>query len=169
MALRQKEQFTQRPQGNLAQHIGIAKSAIQSVNTNVTPVADTELTFSVAAGETWLVEYLLDVGAVLSTTGLTLAVAVPAGSTVNVSAGLVPAVVTALDQYEKRSAVASATLTFAAANLAAVTDAQVRVMAYVVVGTTAGSIALQFAQASSSGTNVSVRAGSFVRAVKIAP
>jgi tetrahydromethanopterin S-methyltransferase subunit C len=50
------------------------------------------------------VEYLLDVGAVLSTTGLTLAVAVPSGSTVNVSAGVAPAVVTAADEYEKRSA-----------------------------------------------------------------
>jgi hypothetical protein len=169
MALRPKEQFTQLATGNLAKHISIAKTAAQSVNTQQTPQSDTDLTFSVAAGDTWLVEYLLDVGAVLSTTGLTLAVAVPSGSTVNVSAGVAPAVVTAADEYEKRSGTASATLTFAAAKLAAVTDAQVRVMAYVSVSTTAGSITLQFAQATSSGTNVTVRAGSFLKAVRMSP
>lgn len=167
MTRRTKEQFAQLAYGNLASHVVIGKAAATSVNTQTTPQSDSELTFAVAAGDTWLVEYLLDVGAALSTTGLTLAVAVPASSTVNVSAALAPAVVTALDEYEKRSAVASATLTFAAAKLAAVTDAQVRVMAYVAVATTAGSITLQFAQASSGGTNVTLRAGSFVRAVKM--
>lgn len=168
MARRPKEQFSQVSVGNFAAEFVIGKVAATSVNTQTTPQSDAELTFAASAGDVWLVEYLLDIGALLSTTGLTLAVAVPSGSTVNVQAGVMPAVVTAADEYEKRSAVASATLTFAAAKLAAVTDAMVRVVAYVAVSTTAGSVTLQFAQASSSGTNVTLRAGSFLRATRMA-
>jgi hypothetical protein len=167
MARRAKEQFAQVSTGNFSQEIVIGKVAATSVNTQTTPQSDTELTFAVQAGDVWLVEYLLDIGAALSTTGLTLAVAVPSGSTVNVQAGISPAVVTAADEYEKRSATASATLTFAAAKLAAVTDAMVRVVAYVSVSTTAGSITMQVAQASSGGTNVTTRAGSYLRATRM--
>lgn len=169
MALRAKEQFTQPALGNLARHIVIVKLAAESVSNSAALQNDDELTFQIGANETWLAEFLLDVGALLSTTGILLAVTVPSGATVNVSAGCMPAVVTAADEYEKRSAVAGGTLTFAAAKLAAATDAQFRVIAYVANSTTAGAIQLQFGQATSSGTAVTVRAGSFVRAVKIAP
>lgn len=169
MALRPKEQFTQSVRGNLASHIVIAKSAAESVTSSAALQNDDDLTFAIRAGDIWLVEYLLDVGALLSTTGLLLAVTVPSGATVNVSAACMPAVVTAADEYEKRSAVAGGTLTFAAAKLAAATDAQFRVMAYVANSTNDGSITLQFGQATSSGTAVTVRAGSFLRAVKLAP
>lgn len=169
MALRPKEQFAQRAVGNLAQHITIVKTAAESVSNSAALQDDDVLTFAILPGETWLCEYLLDVGALLSTTGILLAVTVPSGATVNVSAGCMPAVVTAADEYEKRSAVAGGTLTFAAAKLAAATDAQFRVVAFVANSTNAGSITLQFGQATSSGTAVTVRAGSFVRAVKMAP
>lgn len=169
MALRPKEQFTQRANGNLAAHIVIAKSAAESVTSSAALQNDDDLTLAIRAGDIWLVEYLLDVGALLSTTGLLLAVTVPSGATVNVSAGCMPAIASAADEYEKRSAVAGGTLTFAAAKLAAVTDAQFRVVAYVANSTNDGAITLQFGQATSSGTAVTVRAGSFMRAVKLAP
>jgi hypothetical protein len=168
MALRPKEQFNQSAVGNVAKQILLVKTADQSITANTTLASETALAFSVKAGETWAVEYLLDVGAVLSTTGIKLSVNVPASSTVNVSAVCVPSVVTAADEYEKRSATGSATLTFAAAKLAAATDAQFRIVAYI-APTLDGTVTLQFAQATSDAGNVTVRAGSFVRALKLAP
>src|SRR3954462_5989766 len=143
MALRPKEQLTQSSVGNVAKQILLVKTVDQSYNTQTTLQSETALAFAVKAGETWAVEYLLDVGALLSTTGIKLSVAVPASSTVNVSAACMPAVVTAADEYEKRSATGSATLTFAAAKLAAATDAQFRIVAFI-LPTLDGTVTLQF-------------------------
>jgi len=168
MGLRAKEQLNQRPVGNISKNIALYKAADQSYTSQTTLQNDTDLVFSIAENEVWVATYMIDVGAGLATTGFKLSINVPSPRTaVNVSASLNPDVQTATNQVVKRSATASATLTFAAANLTGASDGQLEVALFIQNGANAGSVQLQFAQASSSGTAITFRKGSFVVAQRI--
>jgi hypothetical protein len=163
---RAKEQLTQVSVGNLTSEILKFKTADQSYTTQTALQSDTDLSYSIAENEIWAVRFMLDVGAALATPGLKLSVSVPSGAVVNVVAGMIPDTVTAANVTLKRSAVASATLTFAAAGLVGVGDSIVEMMAYVKNGATAGTVQLQFCQATSSGTAITLRKGSWMDARK---
>lgn len=168
MTLRAKEQLNQRPIGNIGKQIILVKAADQSYTTQTALQSDTDLTFAIGVNETWVVTYMLDVGAGLATTGFKMSIAVPSSPTaVNCSASLNPDVQTATNQVVKRSATASATLTFAQANLTGAASGQLEVAFWIANGANAGSVTLQFCQETSSGTAITFRKGSYLIAQQL--
>lgn len=128
----------------------------------------TEQKVPIGPNEEWVVEFLLDLGADLATTGAKVAVAVPAGATANIVATLVPSTLAAANSAQRRTTTGGAALDFTAAAQVGVTDGLVRVVARVLNGATNGTIQLQFAQSTSSGTALTLRRGSYLRASRVA-
>ncbi len=137
------------------------KSSTQQINSGNTgtTLADIGLSSAIAANEVWLYEWELDVGAGLSSTGIKISVQQPAGGTVTILASAICAVVTTAEVPYKRSNTVNGTIDFSTTDLGTVTDAVFRVKAYVTNSTTAGTVSLQVAQSTSSGTDLNVRLG----------
>lgn len=138
------------------------KTADESVTSSTTLQDDDHLTFAIAANEEWVADFNLYVGASLTTTGIKVAVSVPAGATlemdvdVSATAGAV--------RYARGSSVGFTTTLFSAGN----NDAIVRLSVWVLNGVNAGSVTLQFAQETSVGTAVTLRKGSHMLAARVA-
>ena len=104
-------------------------------------------------------------GAALTTTGIKLSVTSPAGSTLQMDAAIAqqgsnPGLVNI-------STTSGGDIGNAAAAFGA-TSAAIRIRHWVLNGATPGSITFQFAQATSSGTAVTIKKGSFVQATRVA-
>lgn len=148
--------------------ISLRVTADQTITSTTTLANVTELAFPIAASEEWHATVTLDVGGALSTTGLKVAVTVPAGATLNVVASLQPDVITAANTVTKRTATSGTALDFTAATQVGVANAQIKLDIWVLNSTTAGTVQLQAAQSTSSGTAVVVRKGSALVAERIA-
>jgi len=139
------------------------KSADESLNTSTTLQNDDDLVFPIAASEEWVADVNLDVGAALSTTGFKVAITVPSGATMSLCA--VASAFPGANTF-KRTATSGTALDYTAAT-AVDTNSSVRLFLRVLNSTTAGNVQVQWAQSTSSGTNVTVRAGSFLVAEKV--
>lgn len=126
---------------------------------NSTTLVDTSLSLPVKKHEQFLVRFDLDIGDALSTTGIKIAITTP-GSPLNTS---LFGYLVADSNVVKRlaSAVAGATLDFTAASLAGATAGWLRLNYWFRNGLNDGSLTLQYAQSTSSGSAISLRAGSF--------
>lgn len=144
------------------------KTADESVTSSTTLQDDDHLTFAIAANEEWVATIELDCGAALATTGLKVAVTTPAAATQNIAASLASDVNTAANRHFRRTTTSGAALDFTAATLVGVGDAGVKLSVWVLNGANAGSVTLQFAQSTSSGTAVTLRKGSYLTASRIA-
>lgn len=125
-----------------------------------TTLADTLLQFNVAAGEVWIATFLLDVGAALATTGIKLAITAPAGSIFNFCIGLSPDKVTAGNVHSARTTTLGAAVALPAATLVGIGNGLLTASLGIGVGGTGGTVKLQAAQNTSSGTALLIRQGS---------
>lgn len=128
-----------------------------SINTNIVLQTIPTLSFNVAAFEEWIGQFVLDVGATLSTTGIKLAVIAP--GTIDITSMVIG---TSARVYQ-RSSVSGTLLDNVAGSLGAVPDAQAIVSLWLKNGAVPGVVQLQFAQSTSSATALIVRAGSFAQ------
>ena len=131
-------------------------------NTNLTNL--TNLYFPIAANEVWGAEFYLDVGASLATTGIKLAVTVPASATVTLVCAMSPDAVATTGGYTKRTTTGGAALDFTITNLATAGIAQVVCTVGVSNSTNAGTVQLQAAQSTSSASALVISAYSRYKA-----
>ena len=140
----------------------------QSLTSEITLQNATNMSFAIGASEEWVASFYLDVGAALATTGIQVAVDTPASATLNVAASLNPTIITALNLAFGRTVTDGGAVDFAAATQVATTSAGLRVDVWVLNSTNAGTVQLQFAQSTSSGTAVVLRKGSYFTAYRLA-
>lgn len=143
------------------------KTAAQSITSQQTLQNDTHLAFAINANDEYVVDFCLDAGVVLATTGFRLGVNAPSGATLNFTAGLSASVVTALNVLSLRTTAIATALDFTAATMVAMTSATVTGQLWVLNGSTAGTIQLQFAQSTSSLSAITLQKGSFLRAFRV--
>lgn len=143
-------------------------TAAQSLTTQTALQNATSLSFAIAASEEWVADFCLDIGALLATTGLKIAVNAPAGATLNLTVGLHASIVTALNVLSGRTTAIATAIDFTAATLAAMTSSTVHGQLWVLNSTTAGTMQLQFAQSTSSASALTIQKGSFLRAFRVA-
>lgn len=152
-----------------ADHSGISlvrKTADESVTSSTTLQNDDALLFAIASSEVWVVEFVLFV--VGNTSGdVKLAVTVPASASVyyGIVANSIPG-----SGYVAGSS-NSATATSGdekSADVMTSPGVVLVIKGYVANSTTAGNVTLQWAQAASSGTATTVKAGSHLIAHKVA-
>lgn len=142
-------------------------TADQTITNNVTLGNITGLLFSPEINTEWLFEFVIFAGAVLSTTGIQLAVTFPAGTTQEIDASIHPTVYTAANIGLLRTTTAGAALDFTAAGQVAVNGAKILIHGWVSVGATVGSVQAQFAQSTNSATALTIRKGSYCRAFRV--
>ena len=141
------------------------KSSDQSLTSQTTLQNATDMVFAIGASQVWLVEMFLSLGAALATTGAKLAITVPSGGTALVMAQVVGGTFVAANKGSLQGG-AGATLDFTSATQASQTDVMATVVACIVNSTNAGNVQLQFAQSTSSGTALTLRAASWFRATR---
>ena len=170
------------PVVNSATGIGQAivkrKTADESVTSSTTLQDDDHLTFAIAASEEFVGSIFLSVGAALSTTGIKIAITVPTAATLEViaSAGNYYNTTVAPTYTTLRTTTSGTALDFTAtgfsngigANGGDVVHDLISIHFWVLNSTNAGSVTLQFAQSTSSGTAVTVRKGSHLVAHRVA-
>src|SRR5207244_1501980 len=122
-----------------------------------------------AANEEWIATFYVDAGAAITTsTGIQFAVTVPSGATMNAYGLLLPinnALNSATGQRTTTSGAAIINLT---SGSAIQNNSSVELRVWVLNGATPGSVTLQWAQGTSSGTALTFRKGSFLRAERVA-
>lgn len=132
----------------------------QSITSSVVLTNATNLSFPIQAAEEWDATFTLDVGTALATTGIQLAITTPASATQEIIASILPDIVTTGATYTQRTTSSGTALNFTTTNLVNVGIAQIKINVWVKNSTTAGTVQLQFSQSSSSGTAVTINAGS---------
>lgn len=128
----------------------------------------TGLSFAIGANEEWIVQFDLDLGAVLSTTGLQIACNAPSGATLDFDAALDQIVVAAANVVFGTTTSVGTAINLAAAGLVSITNAGCRADAWVLNGSTAGTVQLQFCQSTTSGTALTMKKGSSFFAFRVA-
>ncbi len=141
------------------------KPSDQSLTSQISLQNDVDLTIPIAALEEWVMDFYLDIGAALSTTGLKTGLTVPSGATMNATLDVIGG--TAGNTISKRST-SSGLIADLVTGFWSSTDTVARVHAWVLNGATPGTITLQFAQSSSSLTALTMRKGSHAIATRIA-
>ena len=144
------------------------KPGDQSVISNVSLQNDNDLSFAIAANEEWLAELSLDVGALLSTTGLQIGVSFPVGGQLAARTSLVPDVYCNMNYGALRTTANSTGMNFPTANELNVSNAAVKVSIWCLNGANAGTVQLQFCQSANTATNVTLRRGSALVAHRVA-
>lgn len=147
--------------------LGRAASA-QSLTTQTALQNATGLSFSIAANEEWIIQVNCDIGAVLSTTGIQLAMNAPAGATIDFDVNMSDIAVTVGNVLSGTTAVVGGAVALAAATLVGITNAGVICDCWVLNGATPGTVQFQFAQNTSSGTALTLRRGSYLLAWRVA-
>lgn len=140
------------------------KTADESLTTNTVLQDDDHLTFTIAASEEWVAEFKVDAGSLIVNTGFKVAITVPSGATLN-------AVAAAL--LDDSTFITSRTTTSGAVVIsrsAAIgpNSTFLTVRVWVVNGATPGSVTLQWAQFTSSGSALTFRKGSYMVATRVA-
>lgn len=151
-----------------SQALTLYKSTSQSISNSTTIVDDTDLQFSIAANEIWVMEYTIDAGANLSTTGCQLQMTVPSGCTMSFKPSVQVDVISASGTYVRVTGTSGATLDFGTTNLPGASEGIFRILAYASNGSTAGSVKLRWAPSTNTGTALAFRAGSCMFARRMA-
>lgn len=132
----------------------VLKALTETVTSNTTPQDDDELTYAVGANEKWLMEFQLLARAANTTPDIKVQVTVPSGATGYVSILGGPAPGSTLNVTCEHKALS--TLGPFAIGLLSSSFYWITVRAYVSTSVTAGSVTLQWAQNTSSGTGTQV-------------
>lgn len=147
----------------------VRKSADQSVNNSVTPVADTHLRFTAVASRNYIVQAMLIVSQSGNATGadFKLGFSLPAGATWSGGAGgpdaTVGATASGSGNWSGQFGAAAATLVYGLdGNVGNMTA--LFFTATVAMSTTPGTVALMWAQNVATAVNTTVKIGSYIRA-----
>jgi hypothetical protein len=135
------------------------KPSDQSVTNSMALVNDNSLNFAVLAGEVW--QFEVDLYATVATVGvggLACAFTVPAGCTLQWSSTDASASVGTVSGTGRSLVGASGTGTY-----------MTKIIGQVIVGSTAGTVQMQFAQATSNATATTMKAGSSLIATRMNP
>lgn len=138
----------------------------QSITSNTTLASATNMSFSIAASEEWVAQANWDLGDALSTTGIKVAVTVPSGATVNLAV-LIAGNTQTTPSY-LTTTTGGAALDFTTTFLAGAGKGPGIISIWVLNSSNAGTVQLQIAQSTSSGTALAIRKGSFLIANRIA-
>jgi len=147
-------------------------TADNQLNSSTTLTTLSDLTVAIGAGETWLIEWKLRVGANLEATGLGLAVDTPASATQDVFYQYIPSALDLISGVYTGPAMVQSTTTDAArvdwtaAEILYGGRAIVTVSARV-TASGAGNVLIQFAQETSTGTSLIVYRGSSMKAQRV--
>ncbi len=143
----------------------IRKTADESLNTSTTLQDDNHLVLAVDGLEEWVGEIHLAVGAALGDTGIKVAITVPSGATLQVTA------IIAGDVLAKSVGLTTTTsgqqLDGTTTILAGCVNGVVTMHFWILNGATPGNLQLQWAQSTSHGSNVTVRKGSVLFAERV--
>lgn len=143
------------------------KTADESVTSSTTLQDDDHLVFPIGANEEFSITCDIDAGAFVgATTGLKIAINAPSGATLNATANVVDLLDT---NRNNRTTTVGGVLITVAAGVFANGDCTVRICAWVLNGSTAGNVTLQWAQQTSSGSALTFRKGSSLTATRIVP
>lgn len=140
----------------------------QSVASSTALMNETDLYVLIGANEKWNITWFLSIGALLSTTGIKVAVTTPAAAVQEIIAHLAGDTITAGNKPVKRSTASGTALDFTAATQVGVSDGFLVVATSIQNSTTAGSAQLQFAQSTSNATAITIRKQSYVDAQRVA-
>jgi hypothetical protein len=139
----------------------VRKSADQSISNSTTPTNDTELSFAIAANETYIVGVWLGTYAANSTPCIQYNFTAPSGATTIWSPG---------SYYASSGGGANATFATSTTSLTGFVDSNNRVammFGTIANGATAGNVQLQWCQLTSSATATTVKAGSYIYGIKV--
>lgn len=162
-----------RPQISLANQVDIGlrlgrASADQALTSQTALQNATGLSFPIRPAEEWLVQFNLEFGALLSTTGVQVAANAPAGATLDFDAELDQIVVTAANVVFGTTTTIGGAIALPAATLVGITNAGCICDLWILNGATAGTVQFQFAQNTSSGTALTLKKGSYMTAFRFA-
>lgn len=143
-------------------------AADQPLTTQTVLQNATGLSFAINPNEEWIVQFDLDVGALLSTTGLKIAANAPALATLDFDTSLSDIAVTAGNILSGTTTSIATAVTLAAAQLVGITNASCACQLWILNGANAGTVQLQFAQATSSGTALTIKKGSSMFGFRVA-
>lgn len=144
------------------------KAADESRTTNTVLSDDNTLLFAIGANDVWGGRCFLDVSAGLSTTGLKITIAAPSGASGNIHAGLTTNATSGKEVDVQATNTLGTALDFTAASLApSATLGHLELIFRVANGANAGNISVQWAQSTSSGTALTMGAGSQMTADRI--
>lgn len=143
------------------------KTADETVSASTVLQNDDHLLFSIGASEEWVADIVLGCGGTgnFATAGMKVAITVPAGATLNVEADVNGS--TKSDTASDTTTASGTAIDFTTALFSGSATAVVRISVWVLNAATAGSVTLQWAQSTASGTRV-VRKGSHLFAVRVA-
>ncbi len=133
----------------------VYKTSDQSLASSTTLQDDTQLKFTIGAGETW--DFHMNVAAAGAAGDLNVGITAPAGATCNWGAS----VAQNTDSYGNMACGASTGILTMTSH-----DALVYVDGSVTAGASGGTVTLQWSQNTSSGTATVVRAGSYLQAIQ---
>lgn len=142
-------------------------TADTTYTTNTTLADITGLSFPIAANEEWRADFYVSCGSEISTTGVKLAVTVPSGATLQADAGISPNGVDVNTVFLRNTTTGGAALEYTTSQVAAASRGLVHVSIWVLNGVTPGTVQLQGAQSTSSGTALTLAKGANFLANKI--
>lgn len=146
------------------------KTADEAVTSSTTLQDDDHLTFAIAANEEWVAHYQISCGALLSTTGLKVTLTWPTGATADFDAYAIirgPSDTRDIHVGNSRFQTSGQTVDMIAAGFS-VNNGKLMMSIWILNGSTAGSVTLQFAQSSSSGSALTFLKGAHLIAHRIA-
>lgn len=151
---------------------GLTKSVAEDITyaTTVTTLANVaNMSYPLSINEEACASFTLDIGAALATSGIKLAVTVPASCSLNLCASIVPDTVTAANTITRRTTTGGAALDFTAGTLTGAGNAKLIIDVWTLNSTTLGTVQLQAAQsAAASGVNLTIRKGGVMKFNRIA-
>lgn len=140
----------------------------QSITSNTVLASATNMSFAIAASEEWVADFDWDVGGSMLTTGIKIAVTVPAGATLNATSFASCQTIAVGDNQNARTTTSGADFGFSSASMAGSANSVIRISVWVLNSTNAGTVQLQIAQATSSVTALVLRKGSHMLANRVA-
>jgi polygalacturonase len=151
--------------GNFA----LRKTADQSLTSQTTLQNCTGMVFPIGPNEEVFAEFFAPIGANLFTTGFKAGITTPSGATQEIGAEIQPDLITgATRALYLRTTTSGAELDFTAANMTGISFGLLRVSVWILNGSTAGNVQLQFAQSTSSATALTIRKGAAINADRVA-
>lgn len=142
-------------------------TANQSLTTTTTLTNVTDLVFAIGVNEEWICTFELDIGAALTSTGAKFALDVPTGATLKFTANCPDTAATGSVGTLRTTADATA-LDFNTAFFPASALAPIHITAWILNGSTAGNVQLQFAQSSSAALALTILKGSYGVPIRVA-
>lgn len=151
------------------QNTFVGRTTGDTAYTSNTTLADiTGLSFAIAANQEWVAHFYVSCGAALATTGAKFAVTVPSGATLQADAGISPNGIDVNTVFLRNTTTSGAALEYTTAQVAAASRGLVSISVWVLNGATPGTVQLQGAQSTSSGTALTLAKGAHFEARRIA-